>query len=190
MLFSDEAHIELGQHGQVWVQRPEGEAHNPDYMIQRPPRSQRLSFWACVSGKGKGRLTFFDDPFTARTYCSILSSHLLPSAEPLLPSGEWWFQQDNAPQHTALLTKQWLFRQGIFCLDFPPYSPDLNIIENVWAWLKRRVEKRNARTLEQLKRHVEEEWEQLDANFLSSLAHSMIDRIAAVKQNRGHMTGY
>ena len=32
VLFSDETHIEMGPHGQVWVQRPLGAAFEPHYM--------------------------------------------------------------------------------------------------------------------------------------------------------------
>ena len=34
MIFSDEVHFALGHHGQVWVQRPPGTAHLPQY--QKP----------------------------------------------------------------------------------------------------------------------------------------------------------
>jgi transposase len=37
VLFSDETHIEMGEHGQVWVRRPVGEALNPEYMANREP---------------------------------------------------------------------------------------------------------------------------------------------------------
>ena len=35
-------------------------------------------------------------------------------------------------------------------MELPPYSPDLNPIENLWNHLKRRVEKKNARNTEEL----------------------------------------
>jgi len=43
VLFSDETYIELGPHGQVWVQRPIGEALNPDYMTHKVPHPERVS---------------------------------------------------------------------------------------------------------------------------------------------------
>jgi transposase len=52
------------------------------------------------------------------------------------------FMQDNAPIHKAGSIKNWLAGNRIPILDWPPYSPDLNPIEMVWAWLKEWVSKR------------------------------------------------
>src|SRR5687768_10298662 len=66
---------------------------------------------------------------------TILTQHLLGSARKFWPSlrGQWWFQQDNDPKHTSRVVQGWLFDKGIQCIEWPPYSPDLNPIENLWA---------------------------------------------------------
>src|SRR5271163_4088598 len=46
------------------------------------------------------------------------------------PPEEWWLLQDNAPSHKARIVQDWLFNHGVKLLDFPPYSPDLNALEN------------------------------------------------------------
>jgi transposase len=43
---------------------------------------------------------------------------------------------DNAPCHKSVRTKTALFLKGIRCVTWPPYSPDLNIIEQVWNYMK------------------------------------------------------
>jgi hypothetical protein len=75
-------------------------------------------------------------------------------------------------------------------LDFPPYSPDLNPNENLWGILKARVESRLARTTDEVERVLKEEWEALDKEVLTSLAHSMPTRCAAVVANGGHKAPY
>ncbi|KAJ5887365.1 hypothetical protein N7495_007406 [Penicillium taxi] len=49
------------------------------------------------------------------------------------------FQQDNAPVHTARLIQATLESLGFIVMIWPPYSPDLNPIENIWALLKAEI---------------------------------------------------
>jgi transposase len=101
VLFSDETHIELGPHGQVWVQRPLGAAFEPQYMTTKVPHPDRISIWGCFSGRGLGEIEVFDDMLDAAKMRGILSSHLISSANRLFHGGAWWFQQDNDPKHTS-----------------------------------------------------------------------------------------
>ena len=43
----------------------------------------------------------------------------------LLKSGQWHFQQDNAPVHNSILVTDYLTKMGIKTVPHPPYSPDL-----------------------------------------------------------------
>jgi hypothetical protein len=63
-------------------------------------------------------------------------------------------------------------------------------MENLWNDLKRRVEKRNARDIEELRLHIDEEWAATDTNLLARLSHSMSNRCKAVLANHGHKTAY
>jgi transposase len=48
---------------------------------------------------------------------------------------------DNARFHRKAILHEMARRRGCVVLFLPPYSPDLNPIENVWAWLKARLRK-------------------------------------------------
>src|SRR6476660_9887893 len=96
-------------------------------------------------------LNMFVESPTER-YVDILQHNLIQTAMHFYPNETWWFQQDNAPQHTSRLAYRWFHNHGVNQLDFPPYSPDLNPIENLWSILKARVEARLARTMEEVER--------------------------------------
>ncbi|OSC99736.1 hypothetical protein PYCCODRAFT_1372621 [Trametes coccinea BRFM310] len=50
------------------------------------------------------------------------------------------FQHNNNPKHKARLVQEWLKSQNILVLPWPSSSPDFNIIENIWAEVKKRLE--------------------------------------------------
>jgi transposase len=190
VIFSDETHIEIWGRTRVWVQRPPGTAFDAEYLTNRLPHSERVSLWGCFCARGVGQAEIFVGSFDAAKYVDILQHNLIQTALHFYPREPWYFQQDNAPQHTSRVARQWFHNHGVTLLDFPPYSPDLNPIENLWAIVKTRVEKRLARTTDELERILKEEWEALDETLLKSLAHSMPQRCAAVIANHGHKAPY
>ena len=67
-------------------------------------------------------------------YCSFLSENFLPCYEQQLDDRKntLVFMQDNAPSHASAYSKTWFSVQGIDgskLMNWPPNSPDLNLIE-------------------------------------------------------------
>jgi transposase len=190
VLFSDETHVVLGGNGQVWVQRPEDTAFLSQYMIERDSFPEKIGFWGCFSAQGVGDSRLYDGTMDSRLLTDTFTRFMKPHALRTWPAEQWFFLQDNAPYHASVDTQSWLHNNGIDCIDFPPYSPDLNPIENLWADLKRRVELRCPSSITELKEILSEEWEATDQEYLARLAHSMIDRCQEVVACRGFKTKY
>jgi hypothetical protein len=190
VLFSDETHIEMGQHGQIWVRRPVGEAYNPTYMAHYEPHPERVSIWACISSRGLGAIHIFTDNLDGPLLKNILQQHLIQAARRLYPIGPWWLLWDNDPKHLSVIVKRWLHNHGVSLLDFPSYSPDLNPIENFWNDLKRRVETHNATNITELQHHITIEWNNTDPDFLAKIADNMPARCKAVVASKGHKIPY
>jgi len=193
VLWSDEMSIRLGPQGQTWVQRPIGEAFNPEYCMEKEKHPPKVHVWGCMASAGVGRIHVFTENMDAELYKRILKEHLMKSRDMFWPNGMWHFQQDNDPKHTSRLVSDYLSRELCikdYIITWPPYSPDLNPIENLWADLKKRVEKRNATNVEELKVAVELEWKQTDKNLCQKLVASMPQRLAQLLEYRGGPTGY
>ena len=67
----------------------------------------------------------------AASYVSdILEDHAVPFA-PFIGEN-FLLLHDNARPHTARVVNEYLNEAGISLLNFPPRSPDLNLIEYAW----------------------------------------------------------
>ncbi len=83
---------------------------------------QSVIIWAAMSSAGVGSLCFLKSTVNATIYQKILEYFML--------YGDFIFQQDLAPAHTAKGTKIWFNDHGVNVLYWPVNSPDLNPIEN------------------------------------------------------------
>jgi transposase len=190
VIFSDEKHFTLGQHGQRWIQRPPGEAYNPNYTHTKNENSTLVTIWGCFAAQEIGQAEIFEGDLNGKLYCSILEGNLKPTFKKFFPHGkrgdQWYFQQDNDPSHTCSLARQWFHRNGVTVLEFPPWSPDLNPIENVWSQLQVAVDTHNATSEAELEQAIEYEWSHIDTKYLTKLVHSMPKRLKQVIDNKGH----
>ncbi len=194
VIFSDEKIFwGSGFSGQVWVRRPVGEAMNPKYCVDQKPHPIKVSMWGSFCGRGLCYSYIFNKTMDAKLFVEILSTHLKQSAALYYqtdPPEQWYFLQDNAPQHNSIKARTWLHNNGISVLDFPPYSPDLNPIENLWNHLARVVETAQATTMEELQDVVAEAWKKTELSFIQTLVHSMPKRCKAVIEAQGEHTKY
>ena len=111
-------------------------------------RGQR--FHALKSGRRKGRVNMMaalcnqklSAPFTIEGACNrtVFEIWLETSLVPTLIKGQV-VVMDNATFHKGGRIEELIQNAGCRLLYLPPYSPDLNKIEQCWSWLKSRIRK-------------------------------------------------
>jgi hypothetical protein len=99
--------------------------------------------WGGICRNYKSELLIFahGETLDAATYIEKVWEQMstIDSLNQIFGSGGWILQQDNAPAHHAKSAVQYLRTRVNVLEEWPPHSPDLNIIEIVRAWMKQRV---------------------------------------------------
>jgi len=167
------------------------------------PKGKDISImiWGAIYLGGRSDLFLMErDPeskrqgYSTNSYLAILEDQIPRIWQPSLI-----FVQDNAPIHTAGKVKKWFENKGITTVDWPPYSPDLNPIEHVWAKLKEWVCEyyphlrdigSGDEGYQTLWEAVKEGWEALDQDYIDELIMSIEKRCEKVIEAEGWYTKY
>ena len=115
---------------------------------------------------------------------------MLPSAKHLYPTGNYTFMQDNAPVHTSVSNKKFLQDSGVNVLPWPGQSPDLNPIENLWAYRKHQVGGMHFSNTDELFSKLESVWNSNPLHYVRKLIDSMPVRCKMVRNRYGFHSKY
>ena len=134
-------------------------------------------------------MVFIDGSLTALKYRdNVLVPHVIPA----IRQSALTFQQDNARLHVAHICTDLLTENDIYVMDWPPYSPDVSPIEHLWDELDRHVRRRRnvPQTLGQMRRALQEEWNNIPLAKINKLIDSMMSRVHSAIAVRGGHTRY
>jgi transposase-like protein len=171
---------------------PRGSSVQPAETRQSFGPASAVRMCGGVSAAGKTTLHLFSNSLDANGYCDILRSTILPDGDSLFSGTDWTLLQDRAPYHraptvTAFLDNQHPQHMGA---TWPPHSPDLNVIENVWSIVKHAVDSDRPTTRVALVRTVRRAWARLPQQQIDSMINSMPQRLRAVIKAGGGHTSY
>jgi len=136
---------------------------------------------------------------TAQEYEQVLKRTLFPGGRTLFTQGKgicyWVFQQDNDPAHheARIHLRTWnnKHKSSVKLLpNWPPNSPDLNPIENVWAWMDAKLKALGCATFSEYKEAAMKMSQKVPERMIHNLYKSMPRRLELVLANGGGKTGY
>ena len=101
-------------------------------------------------------------------------------------------QEDGAGYHHTQLLLRFKERMKVKVLSWPPQSPDLSPIENVWKQMKDRIARRKhrIRTIEEMEAALRYEWANIEEELLVKLVDSMPNRMEELRKAKGGSTKY
>lgn len=175
------------------MRRRAGEEYNPECIAPTVKfGGGSIMIWGCMSARGVGEATVCEGRMNSSSYIETLEGHLEASIVKLFDEDdpEYIFQQDNAPCHRSKASVQWFCDNKIPLLDWPPQSPDLSPIENLWKILKNKVGLHKPSSKKDLERIIFEEWEKISEDVCSTLVATMPKRIRSVIKAKGGHTKY
>jgi hypothetical protein len=132
--------------------------------------------------------------YSTWSYLKALEAGLRPIYQPGL-----FFQQDNAKIHVSREAQRWFEEHGIWVIDWPAHSPDMNPIEHVWRALKSILHRQhpevyllgnNAADRALLSQWIKEAWEAIPQGLIDTLVLSAGNRVRALRKAKGWYTKY
>ena len=147
--------------------------------------------------KQKGYLNKKGEParnITAAEYTDVVKHTFLPEGDRLFGrrgvTPNWVLQQDNDPTHRAahaVVVGRNRTKMGRVELlqNWPPNSPDLSIIENLWAYVDGKVKAMACKTGDEFEQAVLQQMKAVPKHYITSLFDSIQGRMEAVIKNKG-----
>lgn len=136
IVFTDESWFQLGRNKRwVWIDKRN---ITNDVISKQIANPEKVMVWGGIGYQFKTELVFVEGNLDSENYIDqiIFGSDLIEAADHQYGIGGWLLMQDNARPHISRETISVLNELEIKLLqDWPPYSPDLNVIEvisNVW----------------------------------------------------------
>jgi transposase len=147
-----------------------------------------VDVWAGISSKGKTKLEVYEGTLDAKGYQDVLKKALMPAAMEWFEDEKdgWELQQDKATCHTAKSTMRFLEDNGIGVVDgWPTKGDDINPMENLWAILDEKLERKKFTTRQGMKKAVAQIWNSIDEELLNKLIESIPDRLRRIVKAKG-----
>jgi transposase len=196
ILFSDESDLFPIKCGKRYLRvRNEKKILDPKSLTKNIQRNITVKVWGIIGYNGPGPLIRYHGPLTQDDYIEILQEGLLkayPSIKaPSMASNSnhhrLMFADDNASSHRAHSVLEWKDKNQINSLRLPARSPDINVIENVWAYLQDKLYEiaDKLEDSEDVWNNALRIWHSINNEYIEKLYSSLPGRIERIAKRNG-----
>lgn len=183
-LFSDEKIFDTNERGmrRTWIER--GTSAKPRFHQNWAPR---VMVWGVVGFNFRYLHIFKDsERVTSENYVSKILPVIAKRVQ-LLKHHEV-FIQDGARCHVSKHSMKFIEDNKIDAPSWPPRSPDLNVIENLWSLLERSIRTDRGDNTNSLRRAVRRAWNEIPTSTINDLVLGFSSRLVRCLENLGDFT--
>ena len=173
--------------------------------------------WGGISANGVTPLKRIEGIMDKKVYHNILVRQAMPAGKRLIGKG-FIYQEDNDPKHASKLCRNYLQKKEdkgscsciinqstglifkrvyfnhmigeVIRMIWPPQSPDLNPIEQIWELLDRQLQKSAKTSATNIWNNLQTAWNSISKETLRKYIFSMRRRCQAVINAKGGHTKY
>jgi hypothetical protein len=153
-----------------------------------------VMFWGFFSYYGLGPIVALDGNQNHVSYMETIRNHLLPYLARIKAEHgvDLQFMQDNASCHRAKPVMNLFATEAVTVLKWPAQSPDMNPIENLWAIMKRRRQKKYGIPASKsvLIEQIVDTWQSFPLDLVRTLCESMDSRLEQCIKRKGKGIDY
>ena len=173
LLFSDEKYADCNDHGFGWEWCFNGAAPTPKGRERFGPR---VHMWGLI-GVGVKKLVILP---AERINAELYQKHCIKPSLHIIKANQRVFMQDGAKPHVCDSTMRHLSKSGVRLLaGWPPRSPDLNPIEQVWAHIARKISDCGPTDEEELAEFVRQCWDAIPQATIDWFVRSFTAKLEA-----------
>ena len=187
VLFSDEKNFYLDQplnrqNDRVYIRKGQKKPLNTKTVVEKRKFPPKIMVWAGIAHNLKTTLFFIEKGSTLNANKNKYKNNILRDiVVPFCRKNKLMYQQDGAPCHTAKICSDYLKSENIEFWDkndWPPNSPDLNPLDyGIWGILDAEVYRKPPKSLEALKRRIQQTWDQLQITIVNNCIDSFKKRL-------------
>lgn len=201
--FSDEKVFDLSPDNRVKLYARSYEEAQKKYKQQPDRYTNKVKVWGIITAAGVGPLIAVEQNMNSEGFRDKVLQKVMATRyyqgklfrKTNCAPARWLFQQDNASFHKGPSVRKFFKEHQICPLVWPPRSPDLNPIENIWsivdANLKRNIVSQNtSMSPDQIYEEVLKAWNMVTSEQCNAVVGSMPSRLAQLKKGKYCMLKY